>query len=82
MSLNNNTKKKKFIELLHELFQLNQPELDFGLYRIMHAKSDQIKAFIENDLAREIDDAFVGGDDNVAELKAAYEQVRARISFK
>jgi len=76
---NNNAKKEKFIDLLHELFQLNQPELDFGLYRIMHAKSGQIKAFIENDLAREIDDAFAaGGDDNVAELKAAYEQARAQ----
>ena len=79
MGLNNNTKKQKFIELLHELFQLNQPELDFGLYRIMHAKRGQIKAFIEGDLAREIDDAFAaGGDDNVAELKAAYKQARAQ----
>ena len=25
--------------LLKELFQLDQPDLDFGLYRIMHAKS-------------------------------------------
>ena len=75
----NNAKKQKFIDLLHELFQLNQPELDFGLYRIMHAKSGQIKAFIENDLSREIDDAFAsGGDDKVVELKAAYEQARAQ----
>ncbi len=74
-----NAKKQKFIDLLHELFQLNQPELDFGLYRIMHAKSGQIKAFIENDLAREIDEAFAaGGDDKVAELKAAYEQARTQ----
>ncbi|WP_417510830.1 DNA methyltransferase [Methylophaga sp.] len=70
----NNAKKEKFIGLLHELFQLNQPELDFGLYRIMHAKSDQIKAFIQNDLASEIDEAFAdSGDDKIAELKAAYE---------
>jgi len=35
----NDAKKEKFINLLHELFQLNQPELDFGVCRIMHAKS-------------------------------------------
>lgn len=70
----NNAKKEKFIGLLHQLFQLNQPELDFGLYRIMHAKSDQIKAFIQNDLASEIDEAFAdSGDDKIAELKAAYD---------
>ena len=75
----NNAKKEKFIGLLHELFQLNQPELDFGLYRIMHAKSDQIKAFIQNDLASEIDEAFAdSGDDKIAELKASYEQARAQ----
>lgn len=76
---NDNAKKQKFIDLLHELFQLNQPELDFGLYRIMHAKSGQIKAFIENDLSKEIDQAFAdGGNDKVAELKAAYEHARAQ----
>ncbi|MEX2516762.1 MAG: site-specific DNA-methyltransferase [Gammaproteobacteria bacterium] len=60
MANSNGDKKQKFIGLLHELFQLNQAELDFGLYRIMHAKSSQIKAFIENDLAQEIDSAFAG----------------------
>lgn len=75
----NNAKKEKFIGLLHELFQLNQPELDFGLYRIMHAKSGQIKAFIKNDLASEIDEAFAdSGDDKIGELKAHFEQARAQ----
>jgi adenine-specific DNA-methyltransferase len=75
----NNAKKEKFIGLLHELFQLNQPELDFGLYRIMHAKSEQIRAFIAEDLTRDIDEALAsGGEDKLAELKAAYEQARAQ----
>lgn len=37
-----NAKHQKFIGLLKELFQLDQPDLDFGLYRIMHAKSDEV----------------------------------------
>ncbi|MDH1341653.1 hypothetical protein [Ectopseudomonas oleovorans] len=50
--------KDQFIALLGELFQLNQPELDFGLYRILHARSAQIKAFIDTELGSEIDAHF------------------------
>lgn len=51
-------RKQRFIDLLHELFQLDKPELDFGLYRIMHAKSDQLSRFIREDLAHSIEEAF------------------------
>lgn len=51
-------RKDRFIKLLHELFQLDKPELDFGLYRIMHAKSDQLSRFIREDLAQAIEEAF------------------------
>lgn len=30
--------KDKFVDLLKSMFQLDQPELDFGLYKIMHSK--------------------------------------------
>ena len=50
--------KQNFVALLEELFQLNQPELDFGLYRILHARSSQIKSFIQNELQEEIDKVF------------------------
>ncbi|WP_058087547.1 site-specific DNA-methyltransferase [Aquabacterium parvum] len=52
--------KQRFVELLEELFQLNQPELDFGLYRILHARSQEIRAFMNGELATEIDQAFAG----------------------
>lgn len=35
---------KKLIALLKELFQLDQPDLDFGIYRILHARSEEITA--------------------------------------
>ena len=43
---------------LKELFQLDQPDLDFGFYRIMHAKAEQVTTFIENDLLKIVADAF------------------------
>ena len=51
-------RRQKFADLLREMFQLNQPELDFGLYRIMHARKDDINRFIEKDLPTITQKAF------------------------
>lgn len=51
---------EKLLEKLKELFQLNQPELDFGIYRIMHAKSDEITKFLDEDLLPQVKDALSG----------------------
>ncbi|WBA11810.1 DNA methyltransferase [Salinivibrio kushneri] len=53
-------RRKQFADLLREMFQLNQPELDFGLYRIMHARKDDINRFIERDLPNITKEAFKG----------------------
>lgn len=55
-----NTKRlrDRLIQKLTELFQLDQPDLDFGFYRIMHSKALQIKTFIDNDLLKIIEEAF------------------------
>jgi adenine-specific DNA-methyltransferase len=54
--MNQNYEKLK--NLLKELFQLDQPDLDFGLYRIMHAKSAEVTQFLENDLLPQVKQAF------------------------
>ena len=48
----------KLIRLLKELFQLDQPDLDFGLYRIMHARAGEISQFLNEDLLPQVKDAF------------------------
>jgi adenine-specific DNA-methyltransferase len=53
-------RREKFSELLRDMFQLDQPELDFGLYRIMHARQEDITRFIDNDLPQIAQDAFAG----------------------
>jgi len=40
-------KYEKLKTLLKELIQLDQPDLDFGLYRIMHAKSAEVTQFLD-----------------------------------
>lgn len=51
-------KYEKLLILLKELFQLDQPDLDFGLYRIMHAKSTEVEQFLEKDLLPQVQAAF------------------------
>lgn len=71
--------RAKLIEKLQELFQLDQPELDFGFYRIMHAKAEQVQRFLENDLLTEVQQAFADGNSGrQAELKQAYEDAVAQ----
>jgi len=66
--------RNRLITLLKELFQLDQPELDFGLYKIMHAKSEQITTFLQSDLLKQIEAAFGDLDQqHAAEAKANYE---------
>ena len=51
-------KYEKLKTLLKELFQLDQPDLDFGLYRIMHAKSAEVTQFLDKDLLPQVKQAF------------------------
>ena len=53
-----NQKYEKLKTLLKELFQLDQPDLDFGLYRVMHAKSAEVSQFLDKDLLPQVKDAF------------------------
>ena len=51
-------KYEKLKDLLKKLFQLDQPDLDFGLYRVMHAKSDEVSQFLDEDLLPQVRAAF------------------------
>ena len=43
---------------LAELFQLDQADLDFSIYRIMNARRDEINRFLERDLLPQVREAF------------------------
>jgi adenine-specific DNA-methyltransferase len=49
---------EKLKNLLQRLFQLDQPDLDFGLYRVMHAKSAEVTDFLEKKLLPQVKEAF------------------------
>lgn len=48
----------KLKAILREMFQLDQAELDFGIYRIMNQKRDDIEKFLDKDLLPQVQEAF------------------------
>ena len=71
--------RERLINLLKALFQLDQPDLDFGFYRIMHARSAQVSDFLENDLLSIIREAFGEADDaRIAERRERLKWVRQK----
>ena len=50
----NMTAFEQLKQKLHEIFQLDKRELDFGIYCIMNLKADEIASFIDNDLLAEV----------------------------
>src|SRR5437762_1685453 len=71
--------RERLISPLKTLFQLDQPDLDFGLYRIMHAKAAQVSKFLDADLLSIIHDAFGQTDEaRIIQARAAYDAARAQ----
>lgn len=52
------TNLEKLRGLLQELFQLDQADLDFGIYRIMNQKRDEVVRFLDKDLLPQVQAAF------------------------
>ena len=70
-----NRHKKQLKQKLTELFQIDSPDLDFGVYRILNQKRDEILRFMNEDLINAVDAEFGKYDDEtrtqiVDEIKA------------
>lgn len=50
--------RRKLLDKLKELFQLDRPDLDFGFYKIMHARAREVTEFIDHQLLAEVERAF------------------------
>ena len=58
--------RSRLLKKLSELFRLHQPDLDFGFYRIMRVKAQEIQQCIDSDLLQIVADAF--GDINETDI--------------
>lgn len=60
MTTTGNTKYDDLVRKLKEIFQIDKPELDFGIYRILHARQKEIADFLDNQLKRKVQEALAG----------------------
>lgn len=79
------TSSAKFSELvkkLREIFQIDKPELDFGIYRILNARAGEINDYLQNRLYDKVQTALANGNSSTQEqttreLREKEEQYRA-----
>lgn len=73
-------KLEELIRKLKEILQIDRPDLDFGIYRVINARAGEISKFLEDDLpamvrkelAREGDAALEKLKDELKEKEAQY----------
>ena len=67
--------------LLRKLFQFDSADLDFGIYRIMNYKRDEIARFIERDLIEAVDAEFeMYSSKNKVVLERELEELKRKIA--
>ena len=68
-----------FIKKLQEIFMMNHAELDFGIYRIMNQKRQDISHFLEHELLPQVNTILSGADtDNTATIRARMKEIEAQ----
>lgn len=82
MTNKQNPKFQELVAKLREIFQINRPELDFGIYRILNARAGEINDYLENRLAEKVQAALSSGNESqreqvVRELKEKEAQYHA-----
>ncbi len=58
------------VRKLKEIFQIDRPELDFGVYRILNARAGEINDYLDNRLKARVQEALVNaGNANLEQLR-------------
>jgi adenine-specific DNA-methyltransferase len=56
-----NPKLQELVTKLREIFQIDRPELDFGIYRILSASAGEINDYLQNRLPEKVQQALSAG---------------------
>ncbi len=63
MTNKQNPKFQELVAKLREIFQIDRPELDFGIYRILNARAGEINDYLQNRLAEKVQAALSSGSE-------------------
>ncbi|MBV2182109.1 MAG: site-specific DNA-methyltransferase [Castellaniella sp.] len=67
MTNKQNPKFQELVAKLREIFQIDRPELDFGIYRILNARAGEINDYLQNRLAEKVQAALNSGHESQRE---------------
>ncbi|MFN7182559.1 MAG: hypothetical protein ACK4NF_07780, partial [Planctomycetota bacterium] len=71
---------EKFQDLLKRLFQFEASDLDFGIYRILNYKREQIAKFIQEDLKNKVETAFAKHkDERLTNISERFKEAKEKI---
>uniref|UniRef100_A0A7C3RKB2 site-specific DNA-methyltransferase (adenine-specific) n=1 Tax=Dictyoglomus thermophilum TaxID=14 RepID=A0A7C3RKB2_DICTH len=77
---NNGELKEKLKSKLREVFQFENEDLDFGIYRIMNYKRKEIEKFIEQELIEEVRKQLeLVGEEEITKIKGEFEKIKQKI---
>ena len=51
-------KLNRFVDLMKSIFELDKSDLDFGIYRIMNIRKDEIEKFLAEGLPKKVQDTL------------------------
>jgi hypothetical protein len=54
-------KHQELVTKLREIFQIDRPELDFGIYRILNARASEVNDYLQNRLLDKVRNALGEG---------------------
>jgi adenine-specific DNA-methyltransferase len=75
MTNKQNPKFQELVAKLREIFQIDRPELDFGIYRILNARAGEINDYLQNRLAEKVQQALsVGSAFSAQQLQAELQE--------
>ncbi len=72
--------RKKLREKLREIFQFEEEDLDFGIYRILNYKRNEIRKFIDKELIEEVKTQLeLVGNDELNNIKDEFGKIKQEI---
>lgn len=66
---------EEFVAKLQEIFMMDHAELDFGIYRIMNQKRDDIQDFLENRLLRQVGSSLDVDEKEIEKLQKRQKEI-------
>lgn len=77
MQATHSAKFQELVSKLREIFQIDRPDLDFGIYRILNSRQQEINDYLEKKLPAKVADSLAAG--NTANIESVQEELKKAI---